>query len=104
MPLPYELIGRITVIVLAIIVCLVGVFALFVVLYAIWYRGLTWVINRSWAGYDVQTGPNPPPRRRKIAVWAKALRDREFDKIQHYNEELKARDKPNETAEDPSSE
>lgn len=89
--LPYELIGKATIGLLGLIVWLAVVVVAFVVLYTVWYRGLTRLVNLMWWGYDIH-GEHPPRWRRDIAVYAHAIKERDLSRVETYREELKKRE------------
>jgi len=89
--LPYEAIGKATVAVLAALVLVAIALVLFVALYALWWRGLSYLINLCWRGYDIH-GEHPPHWRRTVAIYAHALRDRDFSKVDEMIEELDKRE------------
>lgn len=70
--LPYELIGKVTVVVVAIALLLVaiGVFALGFLF--VWMRWWTKVVRLAWGGYDPRDSP-PPGIRKTIALYAYAF-------------------------------
>lgn len=71
MTLPYELIGRVTVF---IIMMAIAAAIIIPITYAIWYHGLTFLVNNvCWYGYEP---PESPPRYRRLAAIALvSLRD-----------------------------
>jgi len=74
--IPYELIGRLTVaLVLAILVeiaVILGILGIVVV----WWRGWSLIANLAWKGYDWD-GTHPPVWRRKIAIAAITIQERD---------------------------
>ena len=72
--LPYEVIGKLTVGLVGALVVSVLAVAAVVIVYGVWYRTLTWLINLMWRGCHPVEGPLPTPRRRKVAIIAYGLR------------------------------
>jgi len=85
--LPFELIGRATVVVLAVVLALVLALISYIVGVAVWHRGLGYLINLCWRGYDV-TGEHPPDWRREIAIFLHCLKSRDFDRYAEKRREL----------------
>lgn len=90
--LPYELIGKATIIVLGLLALVaVGLVAL-IVAYAIWYRGLGKLINLMWRGYDVH-GEHPPGWRRRVSIYAVGLQEFNLSKARRIDKELQKRER-----------
>lgn len=82
MTVPYELIGRAVVLVVAVAVVVVGVLALAVAAYIAWVRGFLWLSNRMYRGYDPIHGDEYPPRWKiRVAAVSAACQRFQFRKI-----------------------
>jgi hypothetical protein len=85
--LPYELIGRASVVIIVVLLALLlGVLA-FMILYALWYRGLTYIINLMWKGYDIQ-GEHPPKWRREVAIYCHLLQTGDWEYVERIRKKL----------------
>ena len=89
--LPYELIGRATVVVLALVALAVIALVAFIVAYAIWWRGLGKLTNLMWRGYDIH-GEHPPRWRQEVSIYASALQRRDFSNVDYVREQLSKRE------------
>lgn len=90
-PLPYESIGKITVVISAVLLALLVIVTVFTLLYVVWQRLLTVLINVMWRGYDIH-GEHPPRWRREIAIYLHAIKYRDFSTIQRKRKELQRRE------------
>lgn len=90
--LPYELIGKATVALVVLALMVAAGIAVLIALHAVWYRGLTWVINRMWKGYDIH-GEQPPYWKRRVSLIAYHLRQFDFSEYEHRKRELDKRER-----------
>jgi hypothetical protein len=74
--MPYELVGKVVLGIVAVCLLVVGV----VTLYVVWYKFLTLISIIIWRNYDPQEGEYPSQRLRKVSAFAMMLRDNELDK------------------------
>lgn len=73
--LPYELIGEITVAIVALLIGLALLVLALFAFFAVWHRFWTKVINLCWRGYDPTVpGEAPPMRRRRISIIALGMK------------------------------
>jgi len=87
-PLPYEVIGRATVVILSLFTVLAVFLIAYIIGVALWYRVLTKLINLCWYGYDI-TGDHPPNWRREVAIFLQCFKSRDFSDYQKKRKELK---------------
>ena len=80
-PLPYEAIGRVTVVLIALLTLIAVLLIGYIVGVVLWHRTLTKLTNLCWYGYDI-TGEHPPDWRREIAIFLNCLKYRDFSNYQ----------------------
>lgn len=78
---PYDLIGKFVVLAILTLFTLLTVIALAVILYIVWLRGLTWISDRMWKGYDPAEGEYPPTLKLRISGVTICIRDFRIRKI-----------------------
>lgn len=86
--IPYEFIGRVTVVVLTIALVLLIYWIGIALMKALTHRIITEIINLCWRGYDFK-GEHPPRWRREIALHLHCARDGDWDKLQEKRKNLK---------------
>lgn len=79
--IPYSLIGKFAVGLVSVIVLVALFIALGVLLYAIWYRGLSRLSDKIWEPYDIQKGERPSKRMYKLSAVLMAFREFEVHKL-----------------------
>jgi len=87
-PLPYEAIGRVTVVLIALLTVLAVLLIGYIVGVVLWHRILTKLINLCWYGYDI-TGEHPPNWRREVAIFLQCLKGRDFSDYQKKRKEIR---------------
>lgn len=91
MTLPYELIGRVTVVLLVIAITAFVAWVFMLILGALLSRLMSELINLCWRGYDIH-GEHPPRWRRELSMFLHCLRRRDFSDLQEKRENLKKRE------------
>lgn len=89
--LPYELIGKVVVAIIALIMAVFILIGIPILLYKIWFKSLTFLSNLIWRNYEPKEGERPPKNWRKVSAFIIILRDNDFQKKEEVWEEIENR-------------
>ena len=97
--LPYELIGRAVVVLLAIAAVLLALGVILFGVLFVWIRGWKWLGNLMWKGYDYHSDEWPPVWKRRVALFAICMYRFDFRVVLEKQREIKGDDESKATDE-----
>jgi len=84
--LPYETIGKATVVVATTALLLAVTFILFIINLFVWYRGLDRLTNLLWWGYGDEGTGTPPGWRLQLSFYVQAIKNFDLSMVDDFRE------------------